>query len=90
MRAAFNDYEAFQGLEESYKQNLAQDTKNYTDLEFAQSRDPSESQRLELIVLNRRIEVSQAKYDQVVIDTAKAKAVYDAAGDAYLAANKDR
>lgn len=90
MRAAFNDYEAFQGLEESYKQNLAQDTKNYTDLEFAQSRDPSESQRLELIVLNRRIEVSQAKYDQVVLDTAKAKAVYDAAGDAYLAANKDR
>jgi hypothetical protein len=43
-----------------------------------------------LIVFNRRIEVSQAKYDQVIIDTAKAKAVYEAAGDAYLNANKDR
>lgn len=61
-----------------------------TDLEFAEARDPTTKGTADLVIYRERRDAAQVKYDNIVLDAQKAKEIYEAAGEIYLAADKER
>lgn len=90
MRAAFNDYEGAQGLDEAYKAGLLEKKADLSDLEFEQSKSPTANGASDVLILENKIRLAQTKYDAAVAETEAARIKYEAAGDAYLGADGKR
>jgi len=58
MRAAFNDYEGAQGLDEAYKAGLLEKKADLSDLEFEQSKSPTANGASDVLILENKIRLA--------------------------------